>query len=40
MPWWDFLKKKRHLDAQLDSELRFHIDGLIQEKIAAGLTRR
>jgi predicted permease len=38
MPWWNFFKKRRPLDAQLDSELRFHIDGLIQEKIAAGLT--
>src|SRR4051812_14066181 len=38
MPWWKFFKTRRPLDAQLDSELRFHIDGLIQEKIAAGLT--
>ncbi len=38
MSWWKFLSKKRPLDAQLDSELRFHIDELIQEKIAAGST--
>ena len=38
MAWWTFFQNRRPPDAQLDSELRFHIDGLIQEKIAAGLT--
>jgi putative ABC transport system permease protein len=38
MAWWTFFRSRRPPDAQLDSELRFHIDGLIQEKIAAGLT--
>jgi putative ABC transport system permease protein len=38
MAWWTFFRYRRPPDAQLDSELRFHIDALIQEKIAAGLT--
>jgi putative ABC transport system permease protein len=38
MAWWTIFQNRRPPDAQLDSELRFHIDGLIQEKIAAGLT--
>lgn len=33
---WKFLSRKRVNDAQLDSELHFHIDELINEKIAAG----
>lgn len=33
-----FFKKPRPLDAQLESELHFHIDQLIDEKITAGLT--
>jgi putative ABC transport system permease protein len=36
MMWWKSLFPKPD-DAQLDSELRFHIEGLIDEKIAAGL---
>jgi putative ABC transport system permease protein len=35
MTWRSLFQKPD--DAQLDSELRFHIEGLIQEKIAAGL---
>ncbi|MGI9072101.1 MAG: ADOP family duplicated permease [Bryobacteraceae bacterium] len=31
-------KRSRPLDDQIDSELRFHIDELTEEKIAAGLT--
>lgn len=41
MRWWPFsLKKpkKSPLDIQFDSELQFHINGIIDEKIAAGLT--
>lgn len=38
MAWWNLFSRKRFLDAQLDSELRFHIDELVKEKIATGLT--
>jgi hypothetical protein len=38
MPWRDLFRAKRPLDSQLDSELRFHIGELIEEKLAAGLT--
>jgi predicted permease len=37
MFWWKSLFRKRALDAQLDSELRFHIDKLINDNIAAGM---
>jgi len=37
MAFWDHFRKQP-LDAELDSEMRFHLDELIQEKIAAGLT--
>src|SRR5580658_6157302 len=36
MAWWKSPFRKPD-DAQLDSELRFHIEGLVEEKIAAGL---
>lgn len=36
MAW--FLRRNRPRDAELDSEIRFHIEKLIQEKIAAGIT--
>ena len=38
MAFWDFFRLKRPGDLELDSELRFHLDELIEEKIAAGLT--
>jgi putative ABC transport system permease protein len=38
MAFWDFLKRTRPQDVELDSELRFHLDELIAEKTAAGLT--
>jgi predicted permease len=38
MPRWPFYFKKRALNAQLESELAFHIDQLAQEKIGAGLS--
>ena len=38
MEWWKSLFRKRALDAQLDSELRFHIEELTEANISAGLT--
>jgi putative ABC transport system permease protein len=40
MSWRDFfwLGKKPARDAQIDSELRFHIDALTEENIAAGMS--
>src|SRR5437870_1258770 len=38
MEWWKSLCRKRALDAQLDSELRFHIEELTEANVAAGLT--
>ena len=38
MHWWNSLFRKRALDAQLDSELRFHIDALTKENIADGMS--
>src|SRR6266700_2680817 len=38
MEWWKSLFRKRALDAQLDSELRCHIEELTEANIAAGLT--
>jgi putative ABC transport system permease protein len=37
MFWWKSLFRKRALDAQLDTELRFHIDKLTNDNIAAGM---
>ncbi|HUI42154.1 MAG TPA: ABC transporter permease [Terriglobia bacterium] len=37
MGWWKSLLRKRHLGSQLDSEIRFHIEELTEENIAAGL---
>jgi putative ABC transport system permease protein len=37
MFWWKSLFRKRALDAQLDSELHFHIDKLTNDNIAAGM---
>jgi predicted permease len=37
MLWWKSLFRKRALDEQLDSELRFHIETLVNENIAAGM---
>jgi len=34
---WKSLFRKRSLDAQLDTELRFHIDKLTSDNIAAGM---
>jgi putative ABC transport system permease protein len=36
--WWKSLFHKRALDAQLDTELRFHIEKLTNDNIAAGMT--
>ena len=40
MSWRDFFGrgKKPARESQIDSELRFHIDGLTEEKIAAGMS--
>jgi putative ABC transport system permease protein len=38
MSWWKSLLPKRTSDAQMNSELRFHIDELTDENIAAGMT--
>src|ERR1700688_4499236 len=40
MPWWwKSLFRKRALDAQLSSEVRFHIDELTDANVAAGIPR-
>jgi putative ABC transport system permease protein len=36
--WWKSILPKRASDAQMNSELRFHIDELTDENIAAGMT--
>ena len=38
MSWWKSLLPKRASDAQMNSELRFHIEELTEENIAAGMT--
>lgn len=38
MSWWKSIFPKRASDAQMNSELRFHIDELTEENIAAGMT--
>jgi putative ABC transport system permease protein len=38
MPWWKSLFPKRASDEQMNSELRFHVDELTEEYIAAGLS--
>jgi putative ABC transport system permease protein len=38
MSWWKSIFAKRASDAQMNSELRFHIDELTDENIAAGMS--
>jgi hypothetical protein len=38
MSWWKSLFPKGASDAQMNSELRFHIDELTEANIAAGMT--
>ncbi len=38
MSWWKSLFPKRASDAQMNTELRFHIDELTEENIAAGMS--
>jgi hypothetical protein len=38
MTWWNSLFRKNVRDAQLDSELRFHIEELADANIAAGMS--
>jgi putative ABC transport system permease protein len=37
MSWWNSLFRKNALDAQLDTELRFHMDKLTSDNIARGM---
>jgi hypothetical protein len=37
MSWWKSLFRKGALDAQLDSELRFHVEKLVNDYIAGGM---
>ncbi|MBV9226617.1 MAG: ABC transporter permease, partial [Acidobacteriaceae bacterium] len=37
MNWWKSFFRKNAYDKQLDSEIRFHIEKLTEEKTAAGL---
>ncbi|MGA7414591.1 MAG: ABC transporter permease [Bryobacteraceae bacterium] len=38
MAWWNLSRRKTSLEAEIESELRFHINELTREKIATGLT--
>src|SRR5438445_4921537 len=38
MSWWKSLFRKDALDAQLEKELRFHIEKLTNDHVAAGMT--
>jgi hypothetical protein len=38
MPSWKSFSSKRPLDPQYDSELRFHVDKLTEDCIAAGMS--
>jgi putative ABC transport system permease protein len=38
MSWWKSILPKRASDAQMNSELRFHIDELTDENVAAGMS--
>ena len=38
MSWWKSLFRKDALDAQLEKELRFHIEKLTNDNVAAGMT--
>jgi putative ABC transport system permease protein len=39
MAWWKWLSGRRAREAQLDSELRFHIEELTEANVAAGMSR-
>jgi predicted permease len=36
--WWQRLRKRDRLDAELDAELRFHFERLVEDSIRAGLS--
>lgn len=36
MRFWDVFRRRKQTDVELDSELRFHIESLVQEKVAQG----
>lgn len=38
MKWLNFFLRKSAIEKQLEAEIRFHLDSVIQEKIAAGLS--
>lgn len=37
--WWQFRRRRNTYDAGFDSELRFHLDKLIEDKVSAGLSK-
>ena len=37
MKWVDFFARKSKVEKELDSEIRFHLESVVQEKIAAGM---
>src|SRR5581483_704958 len=38
MKWFDFFLRKSRVERELDAEIRFHLESVVQEKIAAGLS--
>ena len=38
MPWWNLSKRNRILNQQISSELRHHLETLIEDKIASGVS--
>src|SRR5277367_5315815 len=39
MPWWRFLFPKRASNERINAELRFHVEELTEEYVAAGMSR-
>lgn len=37
MSWWNFWQSRRVAEAEFDTEIRFHLEKLIEEKVAAGM---
>lgn len=37
MPWWNFKQRNQDLNRQLDSELRHHLESLIEKNMAEGM---
>src|ERR1700693_4566932 len=38
MSWWRRLLKRGEMERHLDAELRFHFDGLVADKLRAGMS--